>query len=481
MLNADEKGGFQVKPEGISASRFTAPRRNYSRREFLKMGGAGLAGAALLGTAACGGGGQGGGPANIIFTYGPTGTDDERTVQALVDRFNEQNQGEIQVEFQERSSVTDEYFRSLASDFGAGAEPPVDVIAGDVIWTAEIAQNGWIEDLSGRMYSDYEPQVPDAFLNAPMSSVAYRNSLWGVPWFTDVGLLYYRRDLLEDAGFGQAPSTWNGLKDIANEVQQQAGTRYGFVFQGAEYEGGVVNGAEYIWNAGGNILVGNVSIMESDRPRSISPNVVVIDDPGAVQGLRTERSMITDNVAPKDVADYTEEDSFEAFFNGDAVFMRGWPFMYALANQEGFPVSPDQVGIAPLPVEEEGLRSWSCLGGWNMYMSSTSQNKDAAWEFIKFMTAPEQQKFRALEGSFLPTLTSLYEDQEILNQVPVIDLASNVILDNARTRPVTPYYSDISRRLASGFHSSLTGATEPQQVVQNLQNELRNIVEQGGY
>jgi multiple sugar transport system substrate-binding protein len=456
-------------------------RRRYSRRDFLKMGGAGLAGATMLGAAACGGGGgQNGGPTNLVFTFGPSGSEDERTTQELVDRFNEQNQGEIQVEFQQRSSVTDEYFQSLVSDFGAGAEPPVDVIAGDVVWSAEFAQNGWIEDLSRRMYSDYEPQVPDGFLNAPMGSVSFQNSLWSVPWFTDVGLLYYRRDLLEDAGFGQAPTTWSGLKEIANQVKEQAGTQYGFVFQGADYEGGVVNGAEYIWNAGGEMLVGNVTVIESDRPRSISPNVVTIDSPSSVQGLTTERSMIADGIAPEDVTDFREQDSYEAFLNGDAVFMRGWPFMYALAGQEDFSVSPDQVGVAALPVEQEGLQSWSCLGGWNMYMNSASQNKDAAWEFIKFMTAPEQQKFRALEGSFLPTLTSLYEDQEILDQVPVIDLASNVILDNARTRPVTPFYSNISRRLASGFNASLSGETEPEQVIQNLQSELENIIRQRG-
>lgn len=456
-------------------------RRSYSRRDFLKMGGAGLAGAAMLGATACGGGGgQGGGPANLIFTFGPTGAEDERTTQELVDRFNEQNQGEIQVEFQQQSSVTDEYFQSLVSDFGAGAEPPVDVIAGDVVWAAEFAQNGWIEDLSRRMYSDYEPQVPDAFLNGAMSSVSYRNSLWGVPWFTDVGLLYYRRDLLDDAGLGQAPTTWSGLKEIANEIKEQAGTRYGFVFQGADYEGGVVNGAEFIWNAGGEILVGNVTALDSDRPRSLDPNVVTINTPRSVQGLTTERSMITDDVAPQEVTDYREQDSYEAFLNGDAVFMRGWPFMYALAARQEFPVSPDQVGIAALPVEEEGLQSWGCLGGWNMYMSSASQNKDAAWEFIKFMTAAEQQKYRALEGSFLPTLTSLYEDQEILNQVPVIDLAGNTVLDNARARPITPFYSDISRRLASGFNASLSGETDPEQVIQNLQGELENIIRQRG-
>ncbi|MGB3632485.1 MAG: ABC transporter substrate-binding protein [Rubrobacteraceae bacterium] len=464
--------------ERVAGSMATVQRRDYSRRDFLKMGGAGLAGAALLGTAGCGGS-NGGGCGNIVFTYGPSGSEDQRTVRELVDRFNQENEDGITVEFQDRSEITDEYFRSLVSDFQAGASE-VDVIAGDVIWSAELSDNGWIEDLSGRMYSDYSPQVPDAFLNAPISSVSYQNRLWGVPWFTDVGVLYYRTDLLEEANMGDPPTTWSGLTDIANEVKEQTGTQYGFVFQGDDYEGGVVNGLEYIWNAGGDVLEGNISTSAPGTPVVLSPNFVAINSQSSVQGLETERGMVTDNVAPQEVSGYTESESNDAFMAGDAVFQRGWPFMYATFGTDDSNISQDQVGIAPLPVQSEGQKSWSCLGGWNMYMSSSSQNKDAAWEFIKWMTAAEQQKFRATEGSFLPTLGSLYEDQEILNQVPVVELARNIVREDARSRPVTPYYSVVSSRLAQGFNASLSGDKEPQQVIESLQSELQNIIQQRG-
>ena len=270
------------------------------------------------------------------------------------------------------------------------------------------------------------------------------------------------------------------MKDIANQVKEEAGTQYGYVFQGGDYEGGVVNGLEYIWNAGGSVLDGNISTSAPGTPVELSPNFVSIDNQASIQGLRTERSMIADNVAPQEVAEFTESDSNDAFKAGDAVFQRGWPYMYATFGTDDSQISQDQVDIAPLPTEDEGQQSWSCLGGWNMYMNASSENKDAAWEFIKFMTAPEQQRFRATEGSFLPTLSSLYEDQEILNQVPVVDLAGDVVRDDARSRPVTPYYSVISSRLASGFHSSLTGETNPEQVVQNLSQEMQNIIDQRG-
>ncbi len=451
--------------------------RGFSRRDFLKMGGASLAGVALLGSAACGPAAEpGNGPARIVFSSGP---DDTGTLQQLIDRFNQEREGEIQVEWQERPRSTDEYRRSLVSDFEAGGGE-VDVIGGDVIWATEFAENGWIEDISRRFYTDYPQDVPEAFLEGQVNSVSWRNRLWGVPWFSDAGLLYYRQDLLEESGFDAPPATWDGLKEIASQVAEESGTRYGFVFQGDDYEGGVVNALEYIWSAGGQVLLTTSSqvapSVEPRQPVALTPNVVVIDNPRAVEGLRVERSMIEGGVAPQEVTSYRELQSQRAFFGGDAVFLRGWPYMYGLAGGENAQVAADQVGIAQIPVAEEGNRSYSCLGGANMYMNAASQNKGAAWEFIKFMTAPEQQKFRALEGSFLPTLTSLYEDQEILNQEPVVELARDIIENNLRARPSSPDYPQLSERMAVRFNDCLSGTLTPEETVEVLQEEMERLL-----
>ncbi|TCJ20625.1 extracellular solute-binding protein, partial [Rubrobacter taiwanensis] len=263
------------------------------------------------------------------------------------------------------------------------------------------------------------------------------------------------------------PTTWDELQEVARQVAEQSGTRFGFVFQGAEYEGGVVNGLEYIWTHGGDAL----------DPED--PSVVTIGSQEAIAGLTTERSMVEEGVSPEAVSTYQEMDAHTAFLNGDAVFMRNWPYVYALAAEGGdFNVTQDQIGIAPLPTAE-GQESFSCLGGWNMFINAASPNPDAAWEFIQFATAPEQQKFRALEGSFLPTRTELYDDQEILDNVPVIALGREAI-QNVRSRPVSPYYSDMSLVLAAEFNASLRGAKSPEEAAQTSQSELERIIEQGG-
>jgi multiple sugar transport system substrate-binding protein len=94
------------------------------------------------------------------------------------------------------------------------------------------------------------------------------------------------------------------------------------------------------------------------------------------------------------------------------------------------------------------------------------------------MSAPEQQKLRALNGSVIPTRQSLLEDREILDKVPVISLGKEAI-QNTKSRPVSPYYSDMSLRMAKQFNSSLQGNVSPEDALKTLQEELATIVELG--
>ena len=251
---------------------------------------------------------------------------------------------------------------------------------------------------------------------------------------------------------------------MAEKVVQDSGTRYGFVFQGANNETGVCNGLEYIWTHGGEVLHG-------DR--------VIIDSPESVAGLTTEQSMISDGVTPQAVASYTVWEADVAFLNGDAVFCREWPYIYAaVGDPQMSKIKFDQVGVSALPVGEGRSQTASCLGGSNMLISASSEMKDEAWEFVQFMTSEESQKIQTLSASTLPTLNALYEDREIRKEVPVITLGKEA-LRNARPRPISPYYSQMSRTMAEQFNKVLTGAISPEEAVETLQSDLQQIIEQG--
>jgi multiple sugar transport system substrate-binding protein len=118
------------------------------------------------------------------------------------------------------------------------------------------------------------------------------------------------------------------------------------------------------------------------------------------------------------------------------------------------------------------------LGGWNLFLNANSQNADAAWEFIRFISAREQQKVRAVEGSVLPTRQALYEDPEVLEKVRVAELGQEAIR-NTRPRPVSPFYSDMSLRMAKQFSRSLKSEAPPEEVLGTLRGELEEIVRQG--
>jgi len=394
----------------------------------------------------------------VLFSWGP---DDTGVLPRLIERFNRENGSGITVRYREMPSDTGQYFDQLRTQFQAGGGD-IDVIGGDVIWPAQFAANGWIVDLSDRF------EDAGRFLEGPMQAMTYEGKVYGVPWYTDAGLLYYRKDLLEKSGYSEPPRTWDELKEMALRVKQDSGVPAGFVFQGAEYEGGVCDGLEYIWTHGGDVL----------DPED--PTKVIIDSPESVAGLKTERSMVEEGVAPEAVTTYKEDESHGAFLRGDAVFLRNWPYVYALVGDpEQSRIEPGQVGISELPVGGEGQQSYSCLGGWNFFINASSERQEEAWEFIRWMTEPEQLKVNALQGSRLPTRRGLYEDREVLEKVPVARLGKEAIIQNSRPRPVSPYYSDMSLRMAEQFSASLKGEVSPEQAVKTLQGELQRLIEEG--
>jgi multiple sugar transport system substrate-binding protein len=447
-------------------------RSDISRRDLLTKGGAaGLAaaGAGLLGTTPRGRQARAQEAVEIVFSFAP---DESGSMENLIERFNEQQRGRVRVRWREMPVESDDYRQELGSEFLVRS-PEIDVIGGDVIWTPEFAYRGWIQDLSSRFYDAYSPED---FLQASMNSASYRFRIWAVPWFSDIGMLYYRKDLLERAGFAQPPATWDELKQMALRVTADGGARHGFVFQGAQYEGGVTNALEYIWSARGRVMSGDILIPPTHGAVVADPEVITVASDHSARGLDIARSMITDGVAPEEVATLNEQEALAVFLAGDAVFMRNWPFAYGIvAASDEARIAPEQVGVAPIPVASEGWPSFSCLGGWNLMISALSPNANAAWEFIRFATSAEAQKQRALEGGFMPSLRSLYADPEILEGVPVVALGRDVFAD-ARARPQTPFYPQISRRIAVAFNRVLRGELTGQEAAQRLDRELRIIL-----
>jgi len=440
-----------VSPPNRQNDRWTT-----NRRDFLKIGGTTFAGVAILGASACGGD-SGGGEGELVLGATP---DYESIINPMVRRYNEKHSGGPKVTVRMYPADTGQYFDRLRTQFQAGESKP-DTFPGDVSWPAQFGTNGWVADLSKRFPAAEQKK----FIPGAMKGDIYDGKVWAVPWFTDSGFLYSRKDLLEKSGYTQPPATWDELKEMAAKVQRDAKVKNGFVFTGAVYEGGTVLGTEFIRTAGGDVLDGSK---------------VTLTSPEAVEGLSTQQSLVADGIAPKAVANFQEGELEAAFLGGDTVFMRTWPYVYdLLSDKEQSDIDPAQVELSHVPMTAADMTPLNVGGGWSFFLNEQSENQDTAWELVQYLTAPAQQKTMALEGSYLPTRTALYDDPEIAKKLPAIRLGKEVV-EQTTTPPVSPYYADLSAAMAKQFNANILGSAPSEKVAEDLQAQLTSIVERGG-
>jgi trehalose/maltose transport system substrate-binding protein len=210
--------------------------------------------------------------------------------------------------------------------------------------------------------------------------------LVAVPFFTDAGLLYYRTDLLNKYGL-KLPNTWRELTQTAKIIQdgeRNAGAKdfYGFLFQGAAYEGLTCNVLEWLASNGAGHIV------ESD-------GTVSINNLRSKAALTLARSWVG-TISPKEVTIYQEEESRNAWQEGHAAFLRNWPYVYALSNAETSAVK-GRFAVTYLPRGDGPNASQAAtLGGWQLMLSAYSKNKDAAARLIKYMVSYDTQKEYAI-------------------------------------------------------------------------------------
>ena len=422
-----------------------------ARRRFLALGGLG---AVSLGAAACSRGSRTSSSGSRQITLSST-SDLPDMMKASLAAFEKTHKATVDLRIM--PSDTGQYFDAIRTKLRTGSSA-IDVIAGDISWPAQLGANGWLEDLSNR----FTPEMRVPYLPGTIAANTYKGKIYGVPWYTDAGFLYYRKDLLDKSGFTQPPATWAELQQMAAVIMRDSATQFGLVFQGAQYEGGTVNGMEYIRTAGGDVLdkTGRVTIAGA----------------AAANGLKIERSMVTTRTSPSAVADYKEDESAAAFLAGNAIFLRSWGYLYGLVSDpRQSKITTAQVGVAPLPVANASVPAVNVGGGWNLYLNSASRNQDLAWALITFISAEEQQRIWAIKGSLLPTRLSVYGDAEVQKAMPVVVVGATVVSETT-TPPVSPFYSNMSLAMAKHFNASLRGAETPDQAAQALQTELDAIV-----
>lgn len=334
-----------------------------------------------------------------------------------------------------------------------------DLVYLDVTWTAKFAAAGWLIPLDHAFAAAEQA----AFLPAALEAGRYQGALYRLPMRTDVGLLYYRRDLLEAAGY-QPPETFDELVRVARALQSPP-ERWGFVWQGSQYEGLVCNYLEVLRGHGGFWV-------------DPATHRVGLDDEAARSALETmRRTLAADPISPPGVTAYKEDESRRLFQDGRAVFLRNWSYVWRLVQAKDSPLA-GRVGVRPM-VPAGAAPAAGTLGGWGLGVSRFSRSPDLGVRFLRHAATLESQRALCIDSGYAPALRAAYDDPGLREANPF--LAEFLRLhERAVPRPTLPRYSLASDILQRRLSAALAGLQTPEEALGAAARETRLLLGSGG-
>ncbi|MFB2881397.1 ABC transporter substrate-binding protein [Floridanema aerugineum] len=376
--------------------------------------------------------------------------------QGLVKDFESKNPG-IRINIIEGPNATNLIEDLYTSAFILG-DSPYDLVNMDVIWTSKFAAAGWLLDLTNRM----TPQELAAFSPKDVEGGRYQGKLYRIPLRSDAGMLYYREDLLKKAGL-KPPETFEQLMNISKYLQRNDKVRWGYIWQGRQYEGLVAMFMEVLEGFGGFWV----------NPDNLE---VGLDRPETLKAIAFLQNTVTQGVSPPGVTTYQEEETRRIFQSGQAVFLRSWPYVWPLANQKTSKIN-GKIGIKPM-VHAPGQSSAACLGGWGLGISKSTKHPEEAWKAIKYFSSREAQRQFILKAGYVPSRRELFTDPEIVAKYPHFPQLLKVV-DSAVLRPPIAQYAQTSDILQRYLSAALTGRMSPENAMKSAADETRRLLKAG--
>jgi trehalose/maltose transport system substrate-binding protein len=361
----------------------------------------------------------------------------------------------IKVKVVAHPAASTDAYAQLARNFSSHSSS-VDVAMFDVVWPGIFA----------RYLVNLKPALGKA-AKKHLQSIVQNGTIGGklvvMPWFSDYGILYYRKDLLTKYGYKSPPKTWSDLGKMAKKIQN--GERksnpnfYGFVWQGNAYEGLTCNALEWIASSGGGHFIDN--------------GKASINNPKAAAILNTVRGWVG-NIAPRGVSTYQETQALNAFDAGDAAFMRNWPYAYSVSQGADSKVK-GKFAVTVLPHSGKN-HSVATIGGWELGVSKYSKHKGAATELIRYLSSPGAEKFTAIFSSNPPTIPSVIHDKAVVKVNPWLKPAiANVPRVTRPTRYLKTKYQQGSTIIFQGLNRIENGQSA-KNVLPGIQSQLNRLL-----
>jgi multiple sugar transport system substrate-binding protein len=370
------------------------------------------------------------------------------THQKAIDIFNRRHQGRIEVipvNLPFSKFTTNERKELLARSLRSKSEK-LDVFAVDLIWVSRFAK--WAEPLDAYFTGTERERL----LSYALQSCAYRGSFVAAPMYIDIGLMYYRRDIiarLQDASLVEQKLingiTWEELLNLRSRLKY--GKKSFYIFQGKDYEGLVCNFLE---------------MRAALDTTTIRRNTLDLSGPSSISSLRMMSELLRTGAAPREICDFDENTSYRYMLDHDAPFVRGWPnFIENFRSFYSDTTKLSLIGHARVP-RMQGGTSRSVFGGWNFMVSKSSARKAEAIEFIKFMQSEEVQRILFEHGGYIPILNSLYENPNYIAAHQELAFYRRLLADGFH-RPSMEEYTKVSDIVSQYINRTLRGEFTPEE------------------
>ena len=423
----------------MSTAEGTEGPRRLSRREFLGLGAAGT-GLLLLG--GCGGGESGGsGTLNALFMKQAAYSDTD--VKSMTEQFQKQNPG-IKV------NLTFVAYEALHDKIVAAAPAGTyDTVLVDVIWPAEFASKKMIVDITDRFPESERSKI---FAGA-LKTTEYDGRYYGVPWILDTKYFFYNKKMLGEAGVSP-PDTWDAVVGAARALKSKGVVEYPLVWSWAQAEALICDYTTLLGAYGGQFF------HEGGEP--------AFNSGGGLQALEFMRMTLDEKLSNPASTESLEEDVRRIISQGEAAMALNWTYMYALANDPNESQVAGQIDIAHTPKGPAGAPGVN--GSMGIAISNGSQNQDAAWKYIQFMTSQKiQNQYAKLS---LPIWKSSYDQEEVVQALPQVVPVAKEQLNDMILRPVVTNYNDVSHTLQVEIQQALTGDKSPKQALDDAANAV---------
>ncbi|OCB51149.1 ABC transporter substrate-binding protein [Mycobacterium vulneris] len=380
-----------------------------------------------------------------------------------------------------------------------GNDKTLDIMALDVVWTAEFAEAGWAVPLSDDPAGAAESDALENTLPGPLETASWQGKLYASPITTNTQLLWYRADLMD-----QPPSTWDGMVSEANRLHA-AGKPSWIAVQAKQYEGLVVWFNTLLASAGGQVL--------SDDGKTVTLTDTPEHRAATVKALQIIKSVATAPGADPSVTQTDEATARLALEQGKAALEVNWPFVLPslLENavkggvkflpldqrpdlagaindlgtfsptdeqfEAAYEASKAVFGFANYPGVNEGEPAKVTLGGLNLAVAKTSQHKAEAFEAIRCLRNVENQRYTSVEGGLPAVRESLYDDPAFQTKYPQYAIIREQ-LTNAAVRPATPVYQAVSTRISATL-APITDI-DPEHTADELTEQVQKAIDGKG-